>query len=644
MRIDTNGGTKLDFFKALYEDAVTRLGEERELMRRRLAQYNGAPDIDGGEKATLVRNITYELIESQISNYIPTPSVTPEVEADDTERNAKAVETLLRGIRNKMPYERINDLDERYSTIYGASIWLAEWDESLSTATTRGDVKLTCVSPNDFVPQPDVYDIADMEYAFISAEVTLEELTRRYDVTDLDGTESEVQGDDTATLKVCYYRDEDDRVCQYAWSGDVELLDLNDYYARRRKVCKVCGEREGVCACEKPKYKDEPAEEEVLTEDVKTSDGVILAMSPVYENGVLKTKTVKRNAVDPESGEMLLDTAGGLALPLMMDVAEPVVEQTRIPYYRPKTLPIVIRKNTSQERHLYGVSDCDVIRPQQQAINKIETRIQEKLLRAGVFAMVPEGHKFDLTNDVFRNVVETAPENVGLFGRIDLQVDVSQDRLQAERLYDHAKRILGISDSFQGQYDSSAQSGVAKQMQIQQAAGRLESKRRMKNAAYADVDRIIFELYLAYADEPRPVAYRDANGRRQNIAFNRYDFVRRNEQGEWYYDDRYLFSADASVDVEGNRAILWEQNTNNFRAGAYGDPTAIDTILVFWRNMERAHYPNARDNVERFEAIQQQQQMMAEMQAQLASANQEIAQRREYEDYLLGGMNNGTNV
>jgi hypothetical protein len=384
----------------------------------------------------------------------------------------------------------------------------------------------------------------------------------------------------------------------------------------------------------------EAAEEEVLTEDVRTSDGVIPALSPVYENGVLKTKTVKRNAVDPATGEMLMDMSGGIPLPLMLDTEEPVMEPTTIPYYRPKTLPIVVRKNTSQERHLYGVSDCDIIRPQQQAINKIETRIQEKILRAGVLAMVPEGHKFDLTNEVFRDVVETAPENVGLFGRIDLQVDVSQDRLQAERLYDHAKRILGISDSYQGQYDPSAQSGIAKQMQIQQSAGRLESKRRMKNAAYADVDRIIFELYLAYADEPRPVAYRDANGRRQNIAFNRYDFVRRNEQGEWYYDDRYLFAADASVDVEGNRALLWEQNANNFRAGAYGDPAAIDTLLVYWRNMERAHYPNARENVERFEAIQQQQQMIAEMQAQIGAANEELASRREYENYLLGGTNN----
>ncbi len=52
--------------------------------------------------------------------------------------------------------------------------------------------------------------------------------------------------------------------------------------------------------------------------------------------------------------------------------------------------------------------------------------------------------------------------------------------------------------------------GKAKQLQIQQAAGRLDSKRQMKNAAYAEIDRIIVQDYLAYADEPRPATFRDA--------------------------------------------------------------------------------------------------------------------------------------
>jgi len=53
-----------------------------------------------------------------------------------------------------------------------------------------------------------------------------------------------------------------------------------------------------------------------------------------------------------------------------------------------------------------------------------------------------------------------------------MQTSIQQDVMQADRLYDQAKRILGISDSFQGQQDYTATSGYAKQIQVQQSQGR----------------------------------------------------------------------------------------------------------------------------------------------------------------------------
>ena len=108
-------------------------------------------------------------------------------------------------------------------------------------------------------------------------------------------------------------------------------------------------------------------------------------------------------------------------------------------------------------------------------------------------------------------------------------------------------------------------------MQINQAAGRLDSKRRMKNAAYAEIDQIIFQLYLAYSDEPRPASYIDELGRRQNSTFNRYDFIERDEGGEYYYNDEYIFSADASIDVERSRELMWEghRRTDLIRFGLF---------------------------------------------------------------------------
>jgi hypothetical protein len=156
----------------------------------------------------------------------------------------------------------------------------------------------------------------------------------------------------------------------------------------------------------------------------------------------------------------------------------------------------------------------------------------------------------------------------------------------------------------------------------------------MKNAAYAEMDRIIFEYYLAYADEPRPATYKDAEGRWQNITFNRYDFIERDEAGEYYYNDEYLFSADATIDLEMSRATIWQENRQNYQSGAYGDPALPQTQLIFWLNMDKAHYPFARDNVERIREEIARQQEIAQMQQQIASLEGEVENVAGYAGYL----------
>lgn len=612
MIFDFSGG-KLEFFKALYQEAADAMAAELELMQRRRDQYNGDKKIDGSAvPASAVRNITYELIESQVTSYIPTPSVSPMKYSEYNERNAKSIEVMLRAKRNDKPFEMLNDLDERFSPIYGGSVWLVEWDESEKSHDTLGDVKYTCLPPERFIGQPNVYSsISDMEYLFVTFETTKAELLRKYGVTPEVAEEAEsddASHDDgyTATLYVCYYRDENDCICQYIWSGETEIADISDYYARRRRVCRACGKREGLCECEKPDWEEQSAEEEVISSPITRSDGsVIPTETPVVRDGAVVTEKRQVQATT-ETGDMIFDDEGGIATPVMMEVEVPVTRQTTIPYYKPKVFPVVIRKNISKEDAVFGQSDCDAIRPQQQEINKIESRIQEKLLRSAVTPVMPEDARVAPDNSVFGQVIRLSPgENKAQYGVIDNTPNIAQDMAQSDRLYDHAKRILGISDSYQGQYDSSAHSGRAKQMQIQQAAGRLDSKRRMKNAAYAELDKITFILHLAYADEPRPSVFVDALGKRQNVEFNRYDFVAIDEAGEWYYDDRYLFACDASVDAEDQRQLLWEENLKSLQMGAFGNLADPHTLLWYWQAQERAHYPHARENVEYFKSVYQ---------------------------------------
>ena len=644
MKIDVTDSNKLAFFQDLYNEARSYSDKLYEKLNQNIEQYKGSKKIDGSEvDAKQVRNITYELVESQVTSYLPTPAVSPKMYNDRNERNAKSIETLLRNKRNELPFEKLNDIDERFNPIYGGSIWLIEWDNSITTHNTVGDVKISCLSPKKFTGQPNIYDVKEMEYCFIEFETTKEDIVRKYGVAPevADETESEENSDDkTATLYVCYYKNDADKVCQYIWSADTELSDIEDYYARKRYVCKKCGKRKEICSCEKGDYELQNEEYEELEEDIILTDGEILpAMSPVIKDGQVVTETVKQQAI-LEDGSVALEDINGVKLPMMIDVQVPKMEKTKLPFYTPNILPIVIRKNTSEEDSLLGQSDVEFIRPQQQAINKIESRIVEKLMGSGVFPIVPEEFNGEIDNSIWKKVFRAKPSTFNMFGRVDLQVDITRDIAQSDRLYDQAKRILGISDSYQGQYDASAQSGKAKQIQVNQAAGRLDSKRQMKNAAYAEIDQIIFQYYLAYADEPRPASYKDAMGRTQNCMFNRYDFIERDEAGEYYYNDEYLFSTDATVDVERNRETLWQENRINFQQGAYGDPTQLTTLLIFWLNMEKAHYPWAHDNVERIKEEIQRQQEIAQYQQQIQQLDNEVSNRKNYEEYLKSQISN----
>lgn len=617
MRVDKDN--KLQFFKDLFENAKGQQSALRDDFDKWSKQYKGDLTIDGSDEPALTgRNITYELIESQFSSYLPSTAVTPEVYSERNDRNAKSIERLLKNKRNQLPFEKMNDIDERYSPIYGGSIWLVEWDNSIKTHNTVGDVKITCWSPSHFVGQPCIYDIDDMEYCFITFETTKEDLVRKYGVSIgvADDTESENGGetDETATVNVCYYKNDEDKICQYIWSGDTELQDIEDYYSRKVYVCKNCGRRKELCTCDKPDYELQDDEYEELDHDIVLSDGsVIPAASPVMKDGQVVMEESQQQAI-LEDGSVAMDEINGIMIPATVPVQVPKLERTKLPYYTPSKFPIIIRKNTSQEDSLFGQSDCEFIRPQQQAINKIESRILEKLMNAGVYPTAPEDYIGQFDNGLYKNVIKVGQGNYKLFGRIDLQVDLTQDISQSERLYQQSKRIMGITDSYQGQADSTAQSGKAKQIQVNQSAGRLDSKRKMKNAAYAEIDEVIFLYYLAYADEPRAMSYVDSMGRLQNAQFNRYDFIERDENGEYYYNTQYLFGTDLTGDVEQSRETIWSENRLNFQNGCYGNPQELETLLIYWQQMEKHHYPDARDMVERIRGIIEAQRQQLEQQ------------------------------
>ena len=553
-----NKGERLAYFKALYESARSAYSDTLSSLDKYMRQYQGSHEIDGGTDALTVRNITYEMVESQVSSEIPMPKADPDSYSELRDREAVVIESLCRSLLNKLPFDEMNDLDERFTYIYGGSVWLVEWDNECEKPNERGEVKIRVISPKNFIPQPGVFSVDDMEYCFIKFISTKSELMSRYGIgdeecvnLDIDTEGAVFSGEATVSVVLCFYRDENSDIGKFVFSGDVTLLDVEKYYKRKTKVCEYCGLPIDFCSCE--------------------------------NKGKTKLKDVDFEFITEKNG-------GG---------------HLKAPYYTPKSFPLVIRKNTSAENSLLGQSDCEYIRPEQQAINKIESRILQKLLRAAVTPIVPEDATIALNNSIFGQVIKMKPgESMAQYGKVDTTPDISQDITEAERLYDHSKRILGISDAFQGIDTRSGESGYAKQLRISQASGRLESKKKMKHTAYAKLYRIIFEHYLAFADEPRTLSYKDDFGRIHDQYFNRLDFLLFDpERSEFFYDDGFLFSVDENGREGYQREIIWEKNLENLKSGTLGDPTSSATLLRYWQSQERAHYPYARENVEYFREL-----------------------------------------
>ena len=222
---------------------------------------------------------------------------------------------------------------------------------------------------------------------------------------------------------------------------------------------------------------------------------------------------------------------------------------------------------------------------------------------------------------------------------INLQPNISYDSMERERAYMEAKSTLGITDTFQGKPDNTAVSGVAKQIQVAQSSGRLESKRRMKAAAYAELFEAMFLFKLAYTDEPRPFMSEGANGEKQFGAFSRYAFLSVDDAGEFYYNDKFLFSTDPAGALGQNRQAMWEETRRNLQEGAFGNPQEPQTLLLFWGLMETLGYPMAGGIKTGIAQKIEKEAMQAQMQQQMKG--QEQVQQGMQGTPAMGGMPQG---
>lgn len=583
---------------------------EYDRMAKRAALYDGTREIDkvagatsdkAAAKATSVRNIVAELMESQVDPSFPMPKITARKKAH--EELALTAEDFLRNETDRLPFERMNDMDERISPVQGGSYYLVEWDSDRHTHETRGELCVTLIHPRQVILQDGVNDINDMDFFIINQPMTKKHVKEKWgvDVEKEKEISPESRGgqtaaDDLVTVHFGYFRNDEGGIGQYIWVNDTEIQYMKDYQARKGKKCKACGsDMTGLDTCpycKGTKTEDSDSDTFQLFEDIQLSNGEVLTQ---YEE-VWEYPEMVEN-------ELMMDEFGNAFEAIPRKVKRP----REIPYYKPDIYPLVQRRNVSVWGKASGDSDVDKIMDQQNTIKKCDTRIQQKLDTGGSVLVLGQNMELEQTDEQLKLLRIENPADLSMIQLMNLQVDTRQDENAIEAAYQSSRQMLGITDSFQGRPDRTATSGVAKQIAVAQSAGRLESKRIMKNAAYADLYEVMFKFLLAYSDEPRSVRHKNIDGSTTYKEFNKYDYLAQDAAGEWYWNDDFLFSVDNSSALAGNREAMWQEIRMNFQTGAFGNPQDIDTQILFWGMMAYQHYPNAAEVKAQLEQKKQMQ-------------------------------------
>lgn len=537
---NTEQQRRLKDFQDKLELAIASTNEtirdEREMI------YMGTHDVDGNinntrsqstkrKKANNVVNMVYEFIESQVDSTIPQPSVRNKLRGN--EELAKMIENSITNDLSELGITTINDVNERITPVQGYSAILVSWNPDFKHHLYRGEIELESVHPKRIIPQPGVWNLQKMDYLFVPSSVTKTYIKNRYDV-DMENVSE-----------------------QYP---NVNSAGTNDNSQNNTEMVT-----EIVCW-----YKNDDGE---ISKFVWCDNEVLEDIPNFFArriNGEIVTEEKLVSEVTLLSGEVL--PAG-----------------TMVPYFTPTRYPLVVRENVPMNFAFGGQSDVDVIRDQQDALKKVISTIEEKILRGSVIVKALEGHRFDLTNELYK-VVKGNQAELAALGILNLSADITKDLEFAQQQYKSAQDTLGITNSYQGKQDATAISGVAKQIQVQQASGRMRSKQANKYGSFKELFEIIFEFKLAFYDELRPFAVTDIDGKDSYGDFDKYKFLVKDKAGQLYYNTDFIFSADAGAGLPRDKMWLFNSASDMFKSGAYvPGPAAI----TFWQQLDSQKYPNA---------------------------------------------------
>lgn len=565
----------VDKFAELYSLALSAQQNTEEANPKNLAKWRkayygtlNALTKDGEEstrKGRSLRKMVYELIESKIDNSIPMPKIRPRYKTDLP--LVSVTENYLKFEVDGIFTKYLNDRSERATYVDGTSWYKVWWDSLDNTHERSGNVKIDLCRVDQIVPQPGVSDYRQLEYIFERKEISL---TRIWDLYHRRIIPTEAN---TNVIEVisCYYLNKDRVVglFMYAPHSRQVICNEEDWQIRKLRTCTVCGTVNptgDTCRnCGSKTFKYENATEEILENDLEE------IYNP-YDVGETDDESEKEHY----KSRVFL-TAG-----------------TKIPFYKITQLPFIPRPAISSLDNIYGTSEVKVTLESQDAINKLLTKALEKTMKSGTILTKPEKLKIGDSDDTIKVLSVRTTEEAAMVQSRPVVADTSQDLVMAATLYESGKASSGVTESFQGAKDSSATSGKAKQYAAVMTAGRIESLRVMKSAAFAGLYELVLKYLLAFSDEPRKFVRVLPNGSQKEEVWNKYMFLDKDKYGNIYYRDDLRFDSDPASTLSQNRAQMWQETQDKFVQGAFGNPADPRVLELFWNIMDSLQYPLAK--------------------------------------------------
>ena len=565
----------VDKFAELYSLALSAQQNTEEANPKNLAKWRkayygtlNALTKDGEEstrKGRSLRKMVYELIESKIDNSIPMPKIRPRYKTDLP--LVSVTENYLKFEVDGIFTKYLNDRSERATYVDGTSWYKVWWDSLDNTHERSGNVKIDLCRVDQIVPQPGVSDYRQLEYIFERKEISL---TRIWDLYHRRIIPTEAN---TNVIEVisCYYLNKDRVVglFMYAPHSRQVICNEEDWQIRKLRTCTVCGTVNptgDTCRnCGSKTFKYENATEEILENDIEE------IYNP-YDVG----ETDDESEREHYKSRVFL-TAG-----------------TKIPFYKITQLPFIPRPAISSLDNIYGTSEVKVTLESQDAINKLLTKALEKTMKSGTILTKPEKLKIGDSDDTIKVLSVRTTEEAAMVQSRAVVADTSQDLVMAATLYESGKASSGVTESFQGAKDNSATSGKAKQYAAVMTAGRIESLRVMKSAAFAGLYELVLKYLLAFSDEPRKFVRVLPNGSQKEEVWNKYMFLDKDKYGNIYYRDDLRFDSDPASTLSQNRAQMWQETQDKFVQGAFGNPADPRVLELFWNIMDSLQYPLAK--------------------------------------------------